>query len=53
MILLKSHFSHWLNAVSRDNILKKSMFGRSTAFGYGGLDILFYSNGSKFVRIYV
>ena len=53
MMLLKLRFAHWLNAASRDRILKfhKSMTRRSTALGCEGLDSSFYSNGSVVARI--
>ena len=55
MLLLKSHFDHWLSAEFGDNVLKlcKSMTDRSTALSYGDLGMSFHSNSSVAARNYI
>ena len=52
MLLLKSNFFHWLSEATGDSVLKlcKSITGRSTALGYGGLHMSFYYNSSSVIR---
>ena len=50
LLLLKTHFFHWLSIESSENIhrLSKSTTGRITGLGYGGLTIYYSSDNTSY-----